>query len=40
MSIVLSGSLGLMKVRASMERGALKEVLSVKTHREGQHRRP
>ena len=29
-----------MKVRASMERGELKEVLSVKTRREGQHGRP
>ena len=37
MRIVLSRSLGRTKVRASMERGALKEVLSMKTPREGQH---
>ena len=40
MRIVLSGSLGWTKVRASMEREALKDALLVKTHQEGQHGRP
>ena len=40
MRIILSGSIGWTKVRASMEREALKEALSVKTCREGQHGQP
>ena len=35
--IIVSGSLGWTKVKASMERRTLEEVLSVKTRQGGQH---